>query len=75
MDEQERFAQKKAASRDFFSGEKCAIVAPTDLGFALARIHVSLGERAGIDTKAFKDYNEALIWLGVELDDEKLIRG
>ena len=73
MKEQERFVQKKASAKDLFSEEKCAIVMPTDIGFSLARVHASLGERVGIDTAVFRDFNEALAWLGVELDDIELI--
>jgi hypothetical protein len=42
MDEQERFVEKKTSVKELFSGEKCAIVAPTGYGFALARVHVHL---------------------------------
>ncbi len=74
MDEQERFVEKKASVEKVFSGEKCAIVAPTDFGFALARVHAALSEGSDLDTSIFRDFNEALTWLGVELDDE-LISG
>jgi hypothetical protein len=70
MDEQERFVEKKASVEKVFSGEKCAIVAPTDFGFALARVHAALIEGSDLDTSIFRDFNEALTWLGVELDDE-----
>ena len=73
MDQQKRFAEKKDAVNSLFSDEKCAIVAPTDFGFALARIHASLSERADRNTAAFRNFNEALIWLGVELDNPELI--
>ncbi len=73
MDEQERFVEKKTSVKELFSGEKCAIVAPTDYGFALARVHGALSEGSNIDTSVFRDLNEALTWLGVELDDDELI--
>ena len=75
MDEQKRFVEKKASAKELFSGEKCAIVAPTDFGFALARVHASLTGGAEWDTATFRDFNEALIWLGIELDDAELING
>ena len=75
MHEQERFAAKKTSLNEFFGGEKCAIVAPTDFGFALARVHGALIEGSNIDTSIFRDFNEALTWLDVELDDNELISG
>ena len=75
MDEQERFVQKKASVKEFFSEEKCAIVAPTDYGFALARVHGALSEGSNRDTSIFRDFNDALTWLDVKLDDDELISG
>jgi hypothetical protein len=73
MDEQERFVEKKASMKELFFGEKCAIVSPTDFGFALARVHGALCEGSNRETSVFRDFNEALAWLGVELDDKELI--
>ena len=75
MNEQERFVEKKASLKELFFGEKCAIVAPTDFGFALARVHGALIEGSNIDTSIFRYFNEALAWLDVELDDDELISG
>ena len=75
MDEQERFVEKKASVKELFSGEKCAIVAPTDYGFALARVHGALSEGSNRDTSIFRDFNDALTWLDVKLDDDELISG
>ena len=75
MKEQKSFAQKKDAAKELFAGEKCAIVSPTDIGFALARIHSSLSEKSNRVTVAFRDVDEALTWLGIELEDDELIRG
>jgi len=73
MNEQERFVEKKASMKELFLGEKCAIVVPTDFGFALARVHGALSEGSNRDTSVFRDFNEALTWLGVKLDDDELI--
>ena len=75
MKEQELFAEKKASFRELFSGEKCAIVSPTDFVSALARVHASINEGSNIDTSVFRDFNEALTWLDIELDDDELIKG
>jgi hypothetical protein len=70
MKEQEQFAGKKASFKKMFSGEKCAIVVPTDFGFALGQVHASLSSCEDIETKAFRNFDEALIWLDVELDSD-----
>ena len=75
MKEQELFAEKKASFRELFSGEKCAIVSSTDFVSALARVHASINEGSNIDTSVFRDFNEALTWLDIELDDNELING
>ena len=75
MDEQESFAEKKASLNELFSGEKCAIVAPSNFGFALARVHAGLSESSNRYTSIFRDFNEALKWLSIELDDNELISG
>jgi hypothetical protein len=69
MHEQERFAQKKASLKKLFFGEKCAIIVPTDFGFALGQVHASLSSCEDIETKAFRNFDEALSWLDVELDN------
>ena len=74
MDEQEHFVDKKASVNELFAGEKCAIITPTDYGFALARVHAGLSERSNRDTLIFRDFNEALTWLDVELDDDELTK-
>ena len=72
MNEQEVFAQKKAALSASYTGEKCAIVAPTDVGFGIARIHGALIDDSIIDTMVFRDFNKALSWLDIELNDDSL---
>ena len=67
------FLRNVFISAALFFGEKCAIVAPTDFGFALARVHGALCEGSNRETSVFRDFNETLAWLGVELDDEELI--
>lgn len=74
MKEQEYFVEKKVSFRELFSGEKCAIVTPTDFVSALARVHSALIEESNIETSIFRNFNEALTWLGIEFDDE-IIKG
>ena len=73
MIEQEQFAEKKALFKKMFSGEKCAIVVPTDFVSALARVYAALNKESNIDTSVFRDFKEAMTWLGIELDDDELI--
>lgn len=70
MTESESFAQTKAELSDIFSEEKCAIVAPKDVTFGTARIHDSLIEmkEPNIETEVFRDFDQALDWLDVVLD-------
>ncbi|MDY6951456.1 MAG: hypothetical protein SWE60_08090 [Thermodesulfobacteriota bacterium] len=66
------YAQAKAALKDVFREEKCAIVAPRDLDFGLSRVHGALVDGAGIETGVFRDLDQALSWLGVDIDDNAL---
>ncbi|MCH7777340.1 MAG: hypothetical protein IH878_12505, partial [Gemmatimonadetes bacterium] len=38
-------------------------VARTDVGYGLARMYSALVEEAGIDVQAFRDMDEAMMWL------------
>ncbi|MDY6954768.1 MAG: hypothetical protein SWE60_24975 [Thermodesulfobacteriota bacterium] len=66
------YAQAKATLKDVFREEKCAIVAPRDLDFGLSRVHGALVEASGIETGVFRDLDQALSWLGVDIDDNAL---
>lgn len=69
--ESETFAQKKAGLGDVFIGEQCAIVAPVDPAYGMARVHDSLIDykEPGISTSVFRDWDEALAWLNVKLPE------
>jgi hypothetical protein len=69
--ESETFAQKKAGLSDVFIGEKCAIVAPVDPAYGMARVHDSLMDykEPGIETSVFRDWDEAQNWLAVKLPE------
>ena len=69
--ESETFAQKKAGLGDVFIGEQCAIVAPVDPAYGMARVHDSLMDykEPGIDTSVFRDWDEAQSWLNVKLPE------
>ena len=69
--ESETFAQKKAGLADVFIGEHCAIVAPVDPAYGMARVHDSLIDykEPGISTSVFRDWDEALTWLNIKLPE------
>ena len=69
--ESETFAQKKAGLANIFIGEKCAIVAPVDPAYGVARVHDSLMDykEPGIEVSVFRDWEEAQNWLDVKLPD------
>jgi hypothetical protein len=69
--ESETFAQKKAGLGDVFIGEQCAIVAPVDPAYGMARVHDSLIDykEPGISTSVFRNWDEALTWLDVKLPE------
>ena len=71
-EESESFALKKSLYGDRFAGEKCAIVAPRDTGFGVARAHSTLigFKDVDIETQVFRDFDKALQWLDVRLDTE-----
>ncbi len=73
--ESDIFAYEKAKRKDIFSGEKCAIVAPFDSSFGIARVHDTLIglKEPNIITMVFRDFNKALEWLGIKFDDDDLI--
>ena len=49
--------------RKFVGGRRSAVVARTDVGYGLARMYSALLEEAGIDVQAFRDMDEAMMWL------------
>lgn len=73
--ESEIFAHEKAQLNDTFSGEQCAIVAPLDSSFGMARVHDALIglKDPDIDTMVFRDFDKAKEWLGIDVDDDDLV--
>ena len=70
--ESEVYANKKADLSNIFFGEKCAIVAPTDSTYGMARIHDSLMDyfEPGIETSVFREWQEAREWLNLEYPED-----
>lgn len=60
-------SQKKQTLEDRFAGERCALVAPKDLTFGIARMHQSFINTPALDIEVFRRIEDALAWLDVEL--------
>ena len=73
MKESEIFAQEKERRKRVFDHEQCAIVAPKDVNFGIARMHTSLMNQSTMTAKVFRDLEDARAWLGIEkLSSEEL---
>ena len=50
-------------------------VTPLDSSFGFARMHDTLIglKKANINTMVFRDFDKALEWLGIKLDNDELI--
>lgn len=68
------FVDKKAELNKQFGGEQCAIVAPDDSVYEMARIHDALIgiKEPSIETCVFRNIEEALRWLKIRPDDTLL---
>jgi hypothetical protein len=49
-------------------GERCAFVSPVDLTYSVSRVHQALVDNTDINTEVFRQIEDALEWLGVELE-------
>jgi len=68
----EEFTELKRSMGPIFQGEVYAIVVATDLDFGLSRVHGSMIETANMQTEVFRDIDEALSWLEVDIPVEAL---
>ena len=66
MKESEAFAREKDLRKNIFAHEQCAIVAPKDVNFGIARMHSSLIDQSTMITKVFREMEDARAWLGIE---------
>ncbi|PIP02583.1 MAG: hypothetical protein COW18_05265 [Zetaproteobacteria bacterium CG12_big_fil_rev_8_21_14_0_65_54_13] len=48
------------------TGGKGAIVVATDVVFGLARVYASIAEQARIDSRVYRDMDEAIDWLDMK---------
>ena len=62
------------ANKHLFDQSKCAIVADSDLVYGLSRMWEILSEDSKIPTMIFRNIEDALQWLGLDRDSERLPR-
>ena len=60
-------AQFFAAHSDRVSG-RCAIVADQEVHYGLSRMGATLAEIKGAKIEVFRDINEAILWIGGDID-------
>lgn len=71
-EETDIFTQHKSKYQQLFSGEKCACVVNNEVDFGMTRVHGAYIQEFKIDTMAFRNIDEALLWLQVDLNVEEL---
>ena len=67
------FINKMSSYQNAFRNEKCAIVVNNDLDFGISRVYGAMIEPANLETNVFRNFNEALQWLEIELDDNETL--
>lgn len=63
-------ARRKSNFQEKFAGERCAVVALSDLDFGIARSHEGYKDNDGIEFYAFRNVPAALQWLQIDPTDE-----
>ncbi len=58
--------RKALHNQDRIRADKAAIVAPVDLTFGLSRIYETLATELANEVRVFRDWHEALHWLGAQ---------
>jgi hypothetical protein len=66
-DEAEKLAELNRDLSTIFSNEKCAIVAPGDLEYGMSRVHEMYTTGSGLEITVFRQLQDALDWLGIDL--------
>lgn len=66
------FTARKVELKDRLSGERCALVVSGDYDFGMSMLHIAHVDEANIETKAFRDIDDALAWLDVPLQPQDL---
>jgi len=69
VEDEKVLSKKKAAFDQIFYNEKCAIVAPSDLLYGMARMHGALMSEAPVDVEVVRDIRRAVQWLDLAETD------
>jgi hypothetical protein len=65
-------AKKKKDLSERFKNERCAFISPGDLTYGTARVHQALVQGIDLNTEVFRSLHEALNWLDVDIDIDKV---
>lgn len=65
----------KAQLNEIFKNEKCAFLTSSDLDFGMTRFHGAHIDDSGITINVFRNYEKALSWLQVELEENEIDLG
>lgn len=66
------FTTQKGRLINVFKGERCAVVTNAGLSYDLARMHSAFIGEYGICANVFRNVNEALAWLPVDITEKEL---
>lgn len=69
IDQAHQITKKKIQLKGKFKNEICAFVTKTDLDFGMSRMHGAQLESSDITTNVFRNIEDALSWLHVDLDE------
>jgi hypothetical protein len=61
-------ARKKKDLAVTFKNERCAFISPGDLTYGTSRVHQALIQGIDLNTEVFRNVQEALSWLEVDID-------
>ena len=63
--------RRKKQYDDRFKGERCAVVAISDLDFGTARVSEGYTDESGVELSAFRSAAAALAWLNIDQNDDE----
>ena len=75
IDQAHQITKKKIQLKEKFKNEICAFVTKTDVDFGLSRMHGAQLESSDITTNVFRNIEDALSWLNVDLDENEIYLG
>jgi hypothetical protein len=70
-----KVTEKKAQLIETFKNEKCAFLTKSDLDFGMTRFHEAHIDDSSIMTYSFRNIEDALAWLEVDLEENEIYLG